>query len=67
MTLDRTGEPITEHRCRNGWLTPADSDSPRLRPICRPQKRRDLHDYAERTPSARAAEAIARADREDRR
>jgi hypothetical protein len=66
---DRTGEPIEDrpacpYNCRNGWLTPHDSDAPRLCPNCREQPKHDVNDHAERPPSDRARAAIEKADRE---
>lgn len=60
MTRDRYGETADGHECRNGWLTRSDDDTPRPCLICRPHlaKTTNSHDYAEREPSARAAEAI---------
>lgn len=59
---DRYGDPDDGHHCRKGWLTPADSDAPRLCPICRPPRPTATNDFAERTPSARARAAIAAAE-----
>ncbi len=71
MTKDRTGEEVTEpeHHCRNGWLTPADSDAPRLCPRCRDKSRRRMRPvqhWFEPMPSERAAAAIAAADDAER-
>lgn len=67
MTLDRTGEPRDDHHCRNGWLTALDADEPKPCPICKPHlcgPTATTNDFAERTPSARAQQAI---DKENRR
>lgn len=69
MALDRTGEPVPDPcrhpDCRRGWLTGPYADEPVPCPYCKPHlssKTPDINDYAERTPSARAQQAI---DRED--
>ncbi|RBO87061.1 hypothetical protein [Nocardia puris] len=67
MTLDRTGDDIPDrcpYDCRRGWLTPDDADVMRACPIHRPRPAQA--DTSTGHISARAAEAIARADREDR-
>lgn len=65
---DRYGEPskppCRNPDCRNGWVTPPDSDAPRLC-YCREKPRRESNDYAERTPSARAQQAINRDSQEN--
>lgn len=59
--LDRTGQPVDEtHQCRKGWLSAHDADVAIPCPVCRPPRRTDINDYAERTPSARARAAIER-------
>lgn len=66
---DRYGEETKPScrnpNCRNGWVTPPDSDAPRLC-YCRDKPRRESNDYAERQPSARAQAAIEAAEREIR-
>lgn len=64
MALDRTGDDSPEHNCRNGWLTPPDSDAPQLCP-CRLDKR-PQPDNREPVVSERARLAIQAAEREDR-
>ncbi|MBF6411226.1 hypothetical protein [Nocardia farcinica] len=66
-------EPIdgdAAHRAHcSGWAGEDAKGRPRPCLRCKPHLRatRRPHDYAETIPSRRAQEAIARADREDRR
>lgn len=64
---DRYGEPdppaCRDPRCRKGWLGTDDEQRPIPCPACKPHlavTRSDVHDYAEREPSARARAAIER-------
>lgn len=63
MSHDRTGERVDKdpcpNNCRNGWLSTADADVAVACP-CRWKNsaRTDSNDFAERTPSPRAAAAI---------
>lgn len=63
MSPDRYGDDEPPHQCRNGWLTGPNDDHPRLCPICRPPRRPDIHDDANRPVSDRARAAIEREDR----
>lgn len=58
MSPNRYGETDPGHSCRNGWLSPHDADVAIPCPTCRPPRRTDVNDFAERTPSARAHAAI---------
>lgn len=55
--LDRYGDTLEDstntHRCRKGWLTPEDADTPIPCPICKP-RRKDGH-RATQTPKTRPA------------
>lgn len=65
MPLDRTGDEPSTHHCRNGWLSAHDADVAIPCPVCRKPSRRDVNDFAERIPSARAQQAINAAEREN--
>jgi hypothetical protein len=66
MSPDRYSDSDTEpaHSCRNGWLSAHDADVAIPCPTCRPPRRTDITDYAERQPSARAQQAIESENRE---
>jgi hypothetical protein len=64
MSHDRTGEPVDPklcpNNCRNGWLSEPDADTAVACP-CRWSRTAASavnNDFAERTPSPRAAAAI---------
>lgn len=71
---DRFGEPETRKKCRNpncrppGWLGTDDEGRPIPCMECKDHllHRRDVNDFAERTPSARAQQAINAAESENR-
>ncbi|MEV6432873.1 hypothetical protein [Nocardia sp. NPDC051463] len=58
MSPDRYGETEAAHSCRNGWLSAHDADVAIPCPHCRPPRKSDITDYAERIPSALAQQAI---------
>ncbi|MGY4098070.1 hypothetical protein ACW2Q0_00660 [Nocardia sp. R16R-3T] len=73
MSLDRTGEHRDDdpgrcpYDCRDGWLSGPDADVMRACPIHRPPAPGvGVRDYANRSPSLRAQQAIAAADRKER-
>jgi len=76
MNRDRTGEPIEpadesapwhDPRCRNGWLGEDEQGRPIPCPVHKPWTRGERHNVNQTTPSLRAAQAIAAAERKDPR
>lgn len=69
MALDRTGEQLPgpcPYDCRRGWMTPVEADVQIPCPHCKDHLYEPVptNDFAERTPSARAQQAINQENRE---
>lgn len=61
-----TSAPWHDPRCRRGWLGEDDDARPIPCPVCKPWTRGERHDIDQTTPSLRAQQAYAAADRKER-
>lgn len=69
MALDRTGDEVPQHSCRKGWAGTDDEGRPIPCLVCKPHLRKtaESNDISERPVSARAQQAIERANQGDTR